>query len=181
MRLRRSRRWRAALRRQRPAAMVLSCADSRVPAEILFGLGPGDLFVNRIAGNIPTAYLAGSLEFGAAVLKIPLLVVLGHTGCGAVASALGLLEGAKPATPNLKKLLAPILPAARRARKGRSPGPKRLEAAVRENVRETIRRLRFLSPMLRSLERRGRLCLQGAVYHLETGEVEWLEDEKESC
>ena len=152
-------------RSQSPFAAVLSCADSRVPVEILFDQGFGDLFVCRAAGNIVTPEIIGSLEFGTAVLGAKALVVLGHTGCGAVKATI-----AGDAVPGqISTLYRHIQPAV-----DRTPS-RELEEVARENVRVQVRLLRSASPVVAGLVREKKLAVTGGVYDLATGRVTMLD------
>jgi carbonic anhydrase len=150
---------------QTPFAAVLSCADSRVPVEILFDQGFGDVFVCRAAGNIVTPEMIGSLEFGTAVLGSQVLVVLAHTSCGAVKATI-----AGDAVPGqISTLYQHIQPAV-------DATPSReLEAVARENARMQARLLRTASPVIGGLVRDSKLVVVPAVYELSTGRVTLLE------
>ena len=145
---------------QKPFAAFLGCADSRVPVEIVFDQGFGDLFVTRIAGNVSTPEITGSLEFGAEILGAKVLFVLGHTNCGAVTAAVKGVE----VPGQISSLFYHIRPAVRAAQ-GDVP------AAVRENVRNQMDILRESSPVLARLVRAGKLVVAGGVYDLATGRV----------
>ncbi|MFO0798532.1 MAG: carbonic anhydrase [Gemmataceae bacterium] len=145
---------------QAPFAAFLGCADSRVPIEIVFDQGFGDLFVTRIAGNVTTSEITGSLEFGVDVLGTKVLYVLGHTRCGAVTAALK----AEPVPGAISSLFYHIRPAVRASRGD-------VEAAVRENVRNQMDILREASPVVARLVRAGRLVVAGGVYDISTGRV----------
>lgn len=150
---------------QKPFAAVLSCADSRVPVEILFDQGFGDVFVCRAAGNIVTPELIGSLEFGTLVLGSKVLMVMGHTGCGAVKATI-----AGDAVPGqISSLYRHIQPAV-----DRTPS-RELEAVTRENVRVQARLLRTSSPVVAQLVREKKLLVAGGVYDLATGRVQMVE------
>ena len=153
---------------QYPFAAVLSCIDSRVPVEHVFNLGIGDAFVARVAGNVVDPALLGSLEYACAVAGTPLLVVLGHSKCGAVTSAVKDVKAG-----NITELLSLIRPSVE-AEGGTqdAPDPDFVERVVKRNVRDQIAKLREDSPMLADLEREGKVKVQGAVFHLGTGEVE---------
>lgn len=149
--------------KQAPFAAMLGCADSRVPVEITFDVGFGDVFVNRVAGNIVTPELIASLEFGCQVLGCRALVVLGHSSCGAVAAA---MEGGT--VPGMiSSLYYHIRPVVANERGN-------LAAAVKANVDYQVRRLLAGSTVLADLVRREQLAIVGAVYDLPTGRVEWL-------
>jgi len=152
---------------QHPHAEVLSCADSRVPPEIIFDQGLGDLFVVRVAGNVAMDTELASLEYGAEHLHIPLLVVVGHQNCGAVTAA---LEGG-PAEGHISTLFQLLQPAIEKSRQ--LPGDP-LANAVRTNVEIVVQQLRTSTPILSELVTHGKLKIVGAVYSLKTGTVTWL-------
>jgi carbonic anhydrase len=149
---------------QNPFAAILSCADSRVPVEIVFDQGFGDLFVCRAAGNVVTPEIIGSLEFGTLVLGSKVLVVLGHTGCGAVKAAIA----GDPVPGQISTLFRHIQPAV-----ARTP-TREQEAVARENVREQVRLLRTASPVVAGLIRERKLDVVGGIYDLATGRVTML-------
>jgi carbonic anhydrase len=152
---------------QHPFATVLSCADSRVPPEIVFDEGLGDLFVVRVAGNISDDAILGSLEYAAEHLHVPLIVVLGHTRCGAVTAAVqGLSEH-----NHVDALVKAIQPAVAQAAK--EPGDK-LTNAIRDNVMLVVRQLQSSHPVLAEMQAAGRIKIVGAIYNLETGRVDFL-------
>jgi carbonic anhydrase len=163
---------------QYPKAIVLSCLDSRVPVETVFDQGIGDIFVGRVAGNIADTDMLGSFEFGAAVSGAKLIVVVGHTECGAVKGAID-REGVKElGLKNLDALLVAIDPAVKRSLR---PGEERssknkdlLERVTRENVLETIAQLRAKSPSLKKMEEDGKIQIVGGIYDVHTGKVTWL-------
>ena len=159
---------------QFPHAVILSCIDSRAPAEIIFDQGIGDIFNARIAGNIADNDLVGSLEFACAVAGAKLVVVMGHTSCGAVKGACDHVEFG-----NLTGLLDKIQPAVQ-AVQGvpgeRNSGNSQFVEAVSEvNVRLTVERIRQLSPILRDLEVAGKIQIVGCMYHLDTGRVQFYQ------
>src|SRR5215510_4772692 len=154
---------------QHPHAEILSCADSRVPPEIIFDQGLGDLFVVRVAGNIATDTEIGSLEYGAEHLHIPLLVVMGHESCGAVTAAVE----AGPPEGHIASLISLIKPAVEKSR-GMPGDP--VANAVRANVEQVVKQLRSSAPILSELVAHGKLKIVGAVYSVETGAVTWLPD-----
>jgi len=155
---------------QKPFAMLLSCADSRVPPEILFDQGLGDLFVVRVAGNIATNEGLGSLEYGAAVLGARLLMVLGHEYCGAVDAA---LKG-QDVPGNIKSVVAPIAPVVKSVKA--QPNPT-LDAATLENVKTVLEAINTKSTVLTDMVKKGTLKIVGATYDLDSGQVT-LVDEK---
>lgn len=151
---------------QHPRAAVLSCADSRVPVELLFDAGFGDLFVVRNAGNTSTHASIASLEYGVQALGIPVLVVMGHEGCGAVTAACqphGLL------TPNLEELVLAI-----RLGLEEVGATAHLEQAFRSNAVQAARHLVRGSALLQERLKQGKLLLEAAYYTLKRGEIEWL-------
>ena len=158
---------------QFPFAAILSCIDSRVPVEHVFNLGIGDAFVARVAGNVVDPALLGSLEYACAVAGTPLLVILGHSKCGAVTSAVKDVKAG-----NITELLGMIRPSveklAKETGKEIKPDPEFVEASVVQNVKDQIAKLRADSPMLSDLEQEGKLKVVGAVFHLGTGEVEMV-------
>ena len=156
---------------QNPHAEVLSCADSRVPPEIIFDQGLGDLFVVRVAGNIVSDTELGSLEYGAEHLHVPLLVVLGHQHCGAVTAA---VSGGE-ADGHIRALTELLRPAVEHAR-GLPGDP--IENAVKANVELVVKQLRTSTPVLAKLVSHGELKVVGAIYSLETGQTTWLPDSR---
>ena len=156
---------------QKPFCMVLACADSRVPTEILFDRGPGDIFVCRVAGNVATPAILGSLEFAAENFGSPLLVVMGHTRCGAIKAALSMKEIPEGLSPNLKMVVDEIEPA---ARLGRNFGDITLENVDRTawlNVQNTIDTIKGKSPVLARLISDRKLTVAGALCNIESGTV----------
>ena len=157
---------------QRPYATIVGCSDSRVPPELLFDTGFGELFIVRIAGNIVSPEVKGSIQYAAVHLQTPLFVVLGHQGCGAVDAALaGLTEGAQE-RERIALLLERITPGLS-AVDLTLPAEQRLEAAVEANVRWSLRQL-LETPEAKARVAEGVLKLVGAVYELTTGRVRFL-------
>src|SRR6186713_2344311 len=161
---------------QRPFAIILGCADSRAPAEYVFDQGLGDLFVIRVAGNIVAPSLVGSVEFAASQFGTRLVVVMGHTRCGAVQATLdALLRGGKPVSPNLDSIVRRIRPHVQdlfSLKEGREPD---LTTAVRANALASARELRSASPIVQNLVEGGRVVIVAAVYDLDTGVVTFLD------
>src|ERR1035441_8374302 len=137
---------------QYPHAVILSCIDSRAPAEIIFDAGLGDLFNARIAGNIADEDLIGSMEFACAVAGAKLVLVMGHTSCGAIKGACDRVELGKRTSKNKDFV----------------------EAVSEANVRLTVERIRDLSPILRDLESVGKIQIAGCIYDLDTARVRFL-------
>ena len=152
---------------QNPMAAIIACADSRVPPEIVFDQGLGDLFVIRVAGNIAARAVVGSVEYAAEHLGVPLVVVLGHSRCGAVTAA---VQG-DDAPGHLGGLIAAIRPAVERV--GKISGD-RVENAARANVALVVEHLRAAEPVLKRLVDEEQVRIIGAYYHLESGIVELL-------
>ncbi len=158
---------------QKPYATILGCSDSRVPPELVFGAGLGDLFIVRVAGNVLGASIAGTLQYASAYLHTPLFVVMGHHGCGAVQAAIAAkFHGARP-PGRIRALLANILPALDDL-DATLPPAQLLQAAVESNVRRTMRLL-LASPEGMARSREGTVKLVGAVYELESGLVRFLD------
>lgn len=164
-----------ASRPQRPFAIVLGCSDSRTPVEILFDEGFGDLFVVRIAGNIVAPSVVGSIEFAASQFGSRLVVVMGHTGCGAVGATVRAIEtGNDPESKNIRSITSRIAPHVESlVRPGE--GPMNLRDAVRANVRASASHLRHGSQILEELVLAGELAVVGAEYDLETGAVSFFD------
>jgi len=154
---------------QNPFAIVVGCSDSRVPSEIIFDQGLGDLFIVRTAGQVSTYAAWGSIEFAEEMLGAKLLVVLGHTRCGAVQAAVAL-----PEVPgHIVTLINAIKPAVANAKQKTTANL--LDESIRENVRLQVEQLRTLEPLLAKRVRDGSLRVVGALYDLETGVVEFFE------
>jgi carbonic anhydrase len=160
---------------QEPFAIILGCSDSRVPAEIVFDQGLGDLFVIRVAGNVVAPSQVGSVEFAAERFGTRLVMVLGHSQCGAVLATLEELQrGNESPSRNMRSIVARIRPAIEALLAtdlARDPGAL-VRAAVRANVRAAANQLRHGSQMLERLSEEGGLLVVGAEYSLETGVVD---------
>jgi carbonic anhydrase len=157
---------------QTPFASILSCADSRVAPELAFDQGPGDLFVVRVAGNIANDDSVASLEFGSAVLGSQCILVLGHTSCGAVVSAISVVKEKTELPGHLPGLIGQITPSVETAMKD---NPADLVAAATiQNVRDAMARLSSDSPVLSGLIAEGKLKVAGGMYELATGKVTLL-------
>jgi len=171
-------RRRALVGDQSPFAIVLGCSDSRVPAELVFDQGLGDLFVIRVAGNIVAPSQVGSIEFAAERFGVRLVVVLGHSHCGAVQAALERLEHpSEEHSPNLGMIVRSIMPAVEAAalKVGLASGEALMSCAVKENIRASAKHLRQGSDVLEHLIRDNGLLVVGAEYSLETGVVEFFD------
>ena len=160
---------------QNPFAVIVACSDSRVPVELLFDQGLGDLFVIRVAGNIVAPSQIGSVEFAATELGSKLVVVLGHSNCGAVDATLkDLAEVEETQSPILRVIVDQIRPAVEAlVAAGDEPS---LDEAVAANVRHSAHRLRHGSEILQALIASDALMVVGAAYSIESGEVEFFDD-----
>ena len=177
---------------QSPFAIVLTCSDSRVPAEVVFDAGLGDLFVVRVAGNIIAPSLVASIEFAALSFGTPICVVMGHSRCGAIQGAVsGVMRKHNSLTGNLDILLKEIEPAAIGALssiKLENPGADTVESmdkivdkAIQLNVLHSIRQLKSASPHLRELVAAGNFKIVGAVYDISEGTVSFMEPEDKAA
>jgi carbonic anhydrase len=161
-------------RGQQPYATILGCSDSRVPPELIFDAVLGELFVVRVAGNVLSPEIAGSLQYAGAHLRTPLFVVLGHEGCGAVSAALGSrLEGVQHRS-RIQILVESILPAIPEV-DPRLSQEQQLARAVEANVRWSLRQIRE-SPEGQARLAEGWMRLVGAIYEIDTGRVRFLDD-----
>jgi len=163
---------------QEPFAVILGCSDSRVPAELVFDQGFGDLFVIRVAGNIVAPSQVGSVEFAASRFGTRLVVVLGHSGCGAIVATLEEITGrATSQSRNLRSIVDRVRPSVETllsARDDRDP-ESLIGDAVRANVRASVNHLRHGSALLEQLSRTAGLKVIGAEYSLDTGVVTFLD------
>jgi len=152
---------------QSPFAALVYCSDSRVPPEIIFDCGLGDLFITRVAGNIINGEILGSLEYAAEHLGVQQIVVLGHNRCGAVSATVGggTVHG------NIGSLVRAILRAVTKTQN--APGDL-VDNTARENVRLNLQKIRTQSHVLEEMVREGKMQTAGAYYNLDTGEVEFL-------
>lgn len=163
---------------QTPFAVLVSCSDSRVPPELLFGRGLGELFIVRNAGNTVDTVALGSIEYAVAQLGVPLVLVLGHERCGAVDAALSVVEKNATFPGSIGQMIEPIIPAALQAKNAAPTNADReqvLDMAVRENVKRTVTRLRSASePILMDPLKGGKLKIVGARYDLDDGSVDFF-------
>jgi carbonic anhydrase len=157
---------------QHPFATVLGCSDSRVPAEILFDSGIGDIFVVRVAGNVADTDEIGSVEYAVDHLGTPVLVVLGHTQCGAVTAV---AQNAK-LHGHVVPLVAKIRPAVAKTKRlsPQATGDYFVNEAIRNNVWQAIEDIYRRSPVVANRIRSGQLKVVGAIYHIDSGSVHWL-------
>jgi carbonic anhydrase len=163
------RRRATALEGQTPIAAILGCADSRVPPEIVFDQGFADLFVVRVAGNVCAMPELASIEYSVAALKVPLIVVFGHTKCGAVDAAIK----NKPLPGSLPDLVKMIRPAVEEAEKEKGAGDDLLTRATERNVVKIIEDLKK-SPVIKAAIDAKQLKIVGAMRHIKDGHVSWL-------
>jgi carbonic anhydrase len=157
---------------QYPAAVILGCLDSRVPAEIIFDTGIGDTFIGRIAGNVVNDDMLGSMEFGCAVTGSKVILVLGHTSCGAIKGAID-----DVVLGNLTGLLARIKPAVAATKFDGEKSSKNaayVDAVAATNVTLTVAEIRRRSPVLEDLEKKGTISIVSGMYNLTTGMVSFL-------
>ena len=165
---------RAAATGQYPKAVILSCLDSRIPVEDVFDKGIGDIFVARVAGNIVNEDILGSMEYGCKVSGAKLILVLGHTECGAIKSAIDNVQ-----LGNITALLAKIRPAVDSTQtfngEKTSKNKEYVDAVCRENVQLTLRNIRKRSEILKNMEEHGEIKIVGAVYDMATGKVTFLD------
>ena len=169
---------------QQPFAIILGCSDSRVPAEIVFDQGLGELFVIRVAGNIVAPSQIGSVEFAACLYDTPLVVVMGHSMCGAVATTLEQLEQpSESRSSNLQSIVNRIRPSVEVLLEAGLQEDRNalLKQAIRANIRASANQLRHGSKTLEELIEQGRLLVVGAEYSLETGIVEFFDGLPESA
>jgi len=157
---------------QYPAAVILGCLDSRVPAEIIFDAGIGDTFIGRVAGNIVNDDMLGSMEFACGVSGAKLVLVLGHTACGAVKGAID-----DVVLGNLTGLLARIksaIPATKFEGEKSSKNASYVDAVARTNVMLGLAEIRRRSPILEEMEKKGKILMTGAMYELTSGMVQFV-------
>lgn len=154
-----------------PIAAILGCADARVPPEVIFDQGFGDLFVVRIAGAVVTDAVLGSIEVAVRDMAVPLLVVLGHTRCLAVQAALSVIEGDGEAVGHAGALIEALIPAVDHATPASGS---RLDAAIRAHIRLSVEHLQGCEPVLASAVRSGGLEVAGWLYDVDTGIIEMI-------
>ena len=162
-------------------ATIIGCADSRVPVELIFDAGVMDLFVIRVAGNVVDTDEAGSIEYGLAHVWAPVLVVLGHTQCGAVTAVSKMLEGkGQKLETNIPPLVDNIIPAVKRAQERHQDlhGAELIPYGIEENVWQSINDLFMKSPTARKLVNEGKTKVVGAIYDVGTGKINWLDTAK---
>ena len=156
---------------QNPYAAILSCADSRIAPEYAFDSGRGDLFVCRVAGNFATDETIASLEYGVAILSVPLILVLGHDACGAVDATIKSLKDDKPLPGHMPTLVEGIAPAVK-AVAGQQGNV--LDNAIRQNVIDNVAKLKGAAPILNAAVDAGKLKVVGGIYRLKDGKVDMV-------
>jgi carbonic anhydrase len=159
-------------RAQRPYATIVGCSDSRVAPELIFDAGLGELFIIRVAGNVISAEVMGSIQYAGVHLKTPLFVVLGHEGCGAVTAALDAIHRGQQQPSRIQRLLDDIIPGLAGIEPGLAPDVE-LRRGVEANVRWSIAQLRA-TPEVQAREKEGKMKLVGAVFEIATGRVRFL-------
>jgi len=156
-----------------PIAGILACADARVGAELIFDQMPGDLFMVRLAGNFVSDYGLASMEYAVDVLGTPLLMVLGHTHCGAVTAAVNVVEKGLDVPGRIFVLIDSLEPSVLRARQKHPEDV--IAEATKENVRRQVQRLRTISPVVAEAIAAGKTDVVGAIYDMQSGEVIFLD------
>ncbi len=156
-----------------PIAAILACADARVGAELIFDQMPGDLFMVRLAGNFVSDYGLASMEYAVDVLGVPLLMVLGHTHCGAVSAAVNVVQNDLSVPGRIFVLIDGLEPSVLRAREANPDDI--IDGTTRENVRRQVHRLRTISPLIAEAVAAGRTEVVGAIFDMASGEVIFLD------
>ena len=162
---------------QEPSAVILGCSDARVPAEIVFDQGLGDLFVIRVAGNVVASSQVGSVEFAVERFGTRLVVVLGHSQCGAIAATLEALQGGGAQSRGLRSIVDRVRPSVESLLETdlRNDRPSLVHHAVRSNIRMSVHQLRYGSEILEHHIQANGLMVVGAQYSLDTGEVDFFD------
>jgi carbonic anhydrase len=158
---------------QKPFATILGCSDSRVPPELIFDAGFGDLFVIRVAGNVVSPEVMGSLQYAEMQLQTPLFIVLGHERCGAVTAALDAVHRGATSHARIEQLLDYMIPGLAHVDPSLPPSDE-LQQGVEANVRWSMQQI-LLAPEAQAQQAKGRMKLVGAVYEIETGRVRFLD------
>jgi carbonic anhydrase len=162
----------ALARGQNPYAAILSCADSRIAPEYAFDSGRGDLFVCRVAGNFATDETVACLEYGVALQNIPRILVLGHDACGAIDATIKSLKDGKQLPGHLPTLVAGLTPAVKTVLEH---GGNLLDSAIRQNVIDTVSRLKSATPILSAAVESNKLKVVGGIYRLKDGRVDMVD------
>lgn len=156
---------------QNPYAAILSCADSRVAPEYAFDSARGDLFVCRVAGNFATDETLASLEYGVAVLNVPLILVLGHDACGAIDATIKVMKDGKPLPGHLPTLTTGLMPAVKATLEH---GGNLLDNSIRQNVFDNVSKLKAATPILSAAVESNKLKVVGGIYRLKDGRVDMI-------
>lgn len=162
----------ALIEHQAPFCCVLSCSDSRVPPELLFNRGLGEMFTIRVAGNVYDPVALGSIEYAIAIVKVPLLVILGHENCGAVSAAVSAVQKGTIYPGSIGDVVDPIIPAVLAVQ---NKSGELLDNAIAENARRVATRLSASDPLIADPVKAGKLKVVSAVASLETGVVTFLD------
>ncbi|GAA0873351.1 carbonic anhydrase family protein [Gangjinia marincola] len=164
---------------QFPKAIVLSCVDSRVPVEDVFDLGIGDIFVARVAGNIENEAIVGSMEFATAVAGSKVVIVMGHTACGAVKSTIDNVDARSMNMNSLADLMEEIRPAIEGVETSGEKSSKNTEftnEVITKNAMRTVKNIKDASPTMAKMEDEGKIAIVSAIYDMETGKVSFNKD-----
>ncbi|VAW44350.1 Carbonic anhydrase, beta class [hydrothermal vent metagenome] len=162
--------------RQKPFAVILGCSDSRVPAELVFDQGLGDLFVVRVAGNVVAPSQVGSVEFAVTMFGSPLVVVLGHSNCGAIEATIDAMKNPGESTSiNIQAIVKRVKPAIESLLLNTTLDQVKTEDAVKANVQKSVAQLSSASEIIESKVTDGRLKVIGACYDLKTGVVDFYD------
>ena len=162
---------------QKPFAVILGCSDSRVPAELVFDQGLGDLFVIRVAGNVVAPSQIGSVEFAVSMFGSPLVVVLGHSNCGAIDATIQAIKNPdEPASMNIQSIVKRIKPALEPMLINQSIDQVKVNDVVAANIKKSVAQLLSSSEIIESRVDNQQLQVLGAYYDLETGQVTFYED-----
>lgn len=156
---------------QNPYASILSCADSRVAPELCFDEGRGDLFVNRLAGNFVTPEILASIEYGSAVLGASVIMVLGHSECGAIKASIDADKNHTDYPGHIQSIVTALNPA---VKAGQKAGGNLLNATTLENIKMNVAMLKDSAPLLRKMVQNKKLVVVGGLYSLDTGKVELI-------
>src|SRR5260363_269876 len=160
---------------QHPIAAILACADSCVAPELMFDQGPGDLFLVRLAGNFVNEDGLASLEYAIQFLSVPLVMILGHSNCGAIKAALQVIQENTALPGHLPHLIQSLKPAVRNVKKTDPSAPDLVERAIVENVRLNAQRLKTAEPVFKRFVQQGKVKVVGAVYDIGTGKVNLMD------
>ena len=156
---------------QNPSAIIITCSDSRVPPELIFNQGLGDLFVIRVGGNVIDKIGLGSVEYAVKYFKTPLIVVMGHEHCGAVEAAVN--DNGKKEHGNIRAIINKIQPSAKKVKSKKLSGEELIEEVINENIKNSSRELKK-SKIIKEELKKGNVKIVEAKYILKSGEVKWF-------